>query len=408
MNIQEIYKNNKNNFLYYNNNKVEDNRKEVLSKFDIKNFDKKNNESLKNINLKKFFEFNYKYNNSTEPALTKKNSDGSYSIDLINGQCENFNDENIKIYNLTSNNHYEYFNNKLSDKDDFFIDLNSLFLNSGFKLEIKKNKSVKIKISNIVSEESLTVFQRNYLDCDYNTNVSLVEEYENKNEAINNVYNIIDLKENSSLDHTIIQDNTLDHSLILSTFTTCEKKALYKQRVYNFSDGYVRNFHYSDLNNINSEVDLQGYFFLKDFNTTNNKTFVSHLAEDCKSSQVYKGILNNNSKATYFSNTYVDSIAQKTEGYQLSKGILLSDSSSYFSKPELKIYADDVKCSHGSTIGPIDENAIFYLRSRGMSKNTATKMLVSSFINEDLNSIKDNNISEIIQKKLIRYLSQIK
>ena len=408
MNIQEIYKNNKNNFLYYNNNKVEDNRKEVLSKLDIKNFDKKNNESLKNINLKKFFEFNYKYNNSTEPALTKKNSDGSYSIDLINGQCENFNDENIKIYNLTSNNHYEYFNNKLSDKDDFFIDLNSLFLNSGFKLEIKKNKSVKIKISNIVSEESLTVFQRNYLDCDYNTNVSLVEEYENKNEAINNVYNIIDLKENSSLDHTIIQDNTLDHSLILSTFTTCEKKALYKQRVYNFSDGYVRNFHYSDLNNINSEVDLQGYFFLKDFNTTNNKTFVSHLAEDCKSSQVYKGILNNNSKATYFSNTYVDSIAQKTEGYQLSKGILLSDSSSYFSKPELKIYADDVKCSHGSTIGPIDENAIFYLRSRGMSKNTATKMLVSSFINEDLNSIEDDNISEIIQKKLTRYLSQIK
>ncbi len=408
MNIQEIYKNNKNNFLYYNNNKVEDNRKEVLSKFDIKNFDKKNNESLKNINLKKFFEFNYKYNNSTEPALTKKNSDGSYSIDLINGQCENFNDENIKIYNLTSNNHYEYFNNKLSDKDDFFIDLNSLFLNSGFKLEIKKNKSVKIKISNIVSEESLTVFQRNYLDCDYNTNVSLVEEYENKNEAINNVYNIIDLKENSSLDHTIIQDNTLDHSLILSTFTTCEKKALYKQRVYNFSDGYVRNFHYSDLKNINSEVDLQGYFFLKDFNTTNNKTFVSHLAEDCKSSQVYKGILNNNSKATYFSNTYVDSIAQKTEGYQLSKGILLSDSSSYFSKPELKIYADDVKCSHGSTIGPIDENAIFYLRSRGMSKNTATKMLVSSFINEDLNSIEDDNISEIIQKKLTRYLSQIK
>jgi len=119
-------------------------------------------------------------------------------------------------------------------------------------------------------------------------------------------------------------------------------------------------------------------------------------------------ILNDNSKATYFSNTYVDSVAQKTEGYQLSKGILLSENAHYFSKPELKIYADDVKCSHGSTIGPIDENAIFYLRSRGMSKNAATKMLVSSFINEDLNSIEDDNISEIIEKKLIRYLSQVK
>ena len=86
---------------------------------------------------------------------------------------------------------------------------------------------------------------------------------------------------------------------------------------------------------------------------------LSHLAEDCKSNQVYKGILNDNSKATYFSNTYVDQVAQKTEGISLSKGILLSENASYFSKPELKIYADDVKCSHGSTIGPIDENAIF-------------------------------------------------
>ena len=402
MNIQETYKENKKNFLFFENRKIEDYRQKVLSRFDEKN------ESLKNISLKKFFNFRYKYNFPENQSLTKKNKDGSYSIVLVNGQCEKFNDENIKIYNLISNDFNDYFKNKLSDKNDFFIDLNSLFLNSGFKLEIKKNKKVKIKISNIISEDSLTVFQRNYLICGEASSVELIEEYENKNESINNVYNIFDLKNNSKFTHTIIQDNTLNHSLILSTYTTCEEKAFYKQRVYNFSDGYVRNFHYSDLKEENSEVDYQGYFFLNGDNTSNNKTFVSHLAEDCKSNQVYKGILNDNSKATYFSNTYVDSLAQKTEGYQLSKGILLSENASYFSKPELKIYADDVKCSHGSTIGPIDVNAIYYLRSRGMSKNTATKMLVSSFINEDLNSIKDNHISEIIEKKLIRYLSKVK
>ena len=139
-----------------------------------------------------------------------------------------------------------------------------------------------------------------------------------------------------------------------------------------------------------------------------DRTFVKHLAEDCKSNQVYKGILNDRSKATYFSNTHVDQVAQKTEGYQLSKGILLSDNASYFSKPELKIYADDVKCSHGSTIGPIDENAIFYLRSRGMSKIAATKILISSFINEELSSIDNEQMSEVIQKKLVRYLSKVK
>ncbi len=408
MNIQEIYKKNSKQLLFSGNEKVLNHKNNVLSRFKETNFDKKNNESLKNISLKKFFNFNYKYNLPEDPSLTKKSKDGSYSIVLVNGQCEKFNDENINLQNISEHNYNDYLNNKLSDKKDFFIDLNSLFLNSGFKLEIKNDKKVKIKITNIVSEENLTVFQRNFIVSNEKSNVELIEEYENKNEAINNVYNIFNIKKGSIFNHTIIQDNTFDHDLILSSFTTCEEKSFYKQRSYNFSDGYVRNFHFSDLIEINSEADLQGYFFLKSKNYSNNKTYISHLAEDCKSNQVYKGILNDSSKATYYSNTYVDSIAQKTEGYQLSKGILLSEDASYFSKPELKIYADDVKCSHGSTIGPIDENAIFYLRSRGMSKNSATKMLVSSFINEDLSSIEDDNISDIIEKKLIRYLSQVK
>ena len=408
MNIQETYKKNRKNLLFFDNENIEKYKLALLSRFNDNKFDKKNNESLKNISLKKFFDFRYKYNLPEDPSLTKLNKDGQYTIVLVNGQCEKFSDENISIQNINSKNFNDYLNNELSTKNDFFIDLNSIFLNSGFKLEIKKNKNVRIKIINIVSEEGLTLFQRNYITCNAKSNVELIEEYENKNKAINNVFNIFNIEKDSKFNHIIIQDNMEDHNLILSTFTTCNEKALYKQRVYNFSDGYVRNFHFSDLLELNSEVDLQGYFFLKGSNSANNKTFVSHCAEDCKSNQVYKGILNDNSKATYFSNTHVDSIAQKTEGYQLSKGILLSENASYFSKPELKIYADDVKCSHGSTIGPIDENSIFYLRSRGMSKNSAIKMLVSSFINEDLSSIENEYVSGIIEKKLIRYLSQVK
>jgi len=221
---------------------------------------------------------------------------------------------------------------------------------------------------------------------------------------------IQELEDGSKLEIWNLRRDRFDsnHNLIITTHSSCKKDSTYVQKVYNFSEGYVRNFHYSELIEANSEVDLQGIFFLKDNNTSNNKTFVKHLAEDCKSNQVYKGILNDRSKATYFSNTHVDQVAQKTEGYQLSKGILLSDNASYFSKPELKIYADDVKCSHGSTIGPIDENAIFYLRSRGISKIAATKILISSFINEELSSIDTQQMSEIIQKKLVRYLSKVK
>ena len=144
---------------------------------------------------------------------------------------------------------------------------------------------------------------------------------------------------------------------------------------------------------------MKNEMLLLNYDWKNCLELENDLAENCKSNQVYKGILNDRSKATYFSNTHVDQVAQKTEGYQLSKGILLSDNASYFSKPELKIYADDVKCSHGSTIGPIDENAIFYLRSRGMSKIAAIKILISSFINEELSSIDNEQMSETIQKK---------
>ena len=100
-----------------------------------------------------------------------------------------------------------------------------------------------------------------------------------------------------------------------------------------------------------------------------NKTHINHRVPNCVSSQRYKGILTDQAKASYLSKTFVNKVAQKTEAYQLSKGILLSDNSYFHSKPELRIFADDVKCSHGSTIGPIDGELLFYLRSRGLSKN---------------------------------------
>ena len=88
----------------------------------------------------------------------------------------------------------------------------------------------------------MTIFQRNYIICNEKSKVELIEEYENKNQAINNVYSIFEVKNGSSFNHTIIQDNTQNHDLILSTFTTCEDESFYKQKIYNFSEGYVRNF----------------------------------------------------------------------------------------------------------------------------------------------------------------------
>jgi len=408
MSILETYENNKKNIFFSENIEILNHRKDLLNIFETDKFDKKNNESLKNINLKNFFDFDYKYVVSEEDSVINNNQDSKYSILSVNGNCSKYKDNKIEITKISEEDYNDFSDHNTIETNDHFVNLNSLFLNSGFKIIIKKNTIIKIKISNIVTENDLTIFQKNKIICEEGSSLTLIEEYENKNSSMSNILNVIKLEKNSSLKHFILQDNSFNHKLIITSHSSCKKDSNYKQRVYNFSDGYVRNFHFSDLIETNSEADLQGIFFLKDKNTSNNKTSVKHLAEDCKSNQVYKGILNDDAKATYFSNTHVDQIAQKTEGYQLSKGILLSDNASYFSKPELKIYADDVKCSHGSTIGPIDENAIFYLRSRGISKNAASKILISSFINEELNSINDEQVLDLIQKKLISYLSQIK
>jgi len=408
MNIQDNYLNNRKNIFFSQNKDIQNHREKLINIFKNDRFDRKNNESLKNINLKNFIDFKYKYLISEETSVINNNQENFYSIVSVNGQCSSFKDDKIEITKILDEDYNDFSENNTIEKNDHFVNLNSLFLNSGFKIIIKNNNNVKIKISNIVTDDYLTIFQKNNIICEEGSSLSLIEEYENKNNSTSNILNVIKLEKNSQLNHFLIQDNSSNHNLIITSHSSCKKDSTYTQKVYNFSEGYVRNFHYSELIETNSEADLQGIFFLKDNNTSNNKTFVKHLAEDCKSNQIYKGILNDRAKATYFSNTYVDQAAQKTEGYQLSKGILLSDNASYFSKPELKIYADDVKCSHGSTIGPIDENAIYYLRSRGMSKIAATKILISSFINEELSSIDNQHMSEIIQKKLVRYLSKVK
>ena len=224
--------------------------------------------------------------------------------------------------------------------------------------------------------------------------------------TINNINYNIQTDQGSTVQHNIFQNFSNSNKLYLTSNTVCEKNSSFSQNTFNFSKGFVRNFHYAKLNGEASKVSLNGCFFLKDKNICSNKTHIIHNADNCESNQTYKGILNDYAKANYFSNTFVSQNAQKTQGYQLSKGILLTNNCSFFSKPELRIFADDVKCSHGSTIGPVDESALYYLRSRGINKNEAMKMIIASFIEEDLQNL-NKNIAERINFNLSDYLNNL-
>ena len=158
---------------------------------------------------------------------------------------------------------------------------------------------------------------------------------------------------------------------------------------------------------INADANLEGVFFGTGNQIIDNKTVIKHLQASCTSNQKYKGVLTDHAKASYLSKTFVDQIAQKTEAYQLSKGILLSENSYFHSKPELKIFADDVKCSHGSTIGPFDQDLMFYLRSRGIAKNKATSLLINSFFEDILSSIDEKIYLDLVKETTNKLLDSI-
>ncbi len=127
---------------------------------------------------------------------------------------------------------------------------------------------------------------------------------------------------------------------------------------------------------------------------------MNHVAPSCKSYQKVKKVLSSDGKGVYQGKIYVKDIAQKTNAYQLSKALLLSDSSEFNSKPELEIYADDVKCSHGATSGSVDEDSIYYLMTRGLSRKEAVKLLIDGFLNEVVDMIKSNSVKEFVKSKL--------
>ena len=130
------------------------------------------------------------------------------------------------------------------------------------------------------------------------------------------------------------------------------------------------------------------------------KTRINHLAPNCRSYQKVKKVLNSESKGIYQGKIYVKDIAQKTNAYQLSKALLINDNAEFNSKPELEIYADDVKCTHGSTSGNIDEDSLYYLMSRGLNREDSIKLLIKGFLNDIVESIKSHSIKSFVEKKL--------
>ena len=388
MNLQETYNKYKSTLFGFDSKYLSDLRHDLINNFDLNPKKLKNNESTKHFDIKILNDFVY------SPL-----SSNYFHPDIIFNKNFEYNISNKKESILENLKKY-----KNAFENDYIVNLNTILQNSGFILEIEKNQKDKFFINNKINE-NCSVFSKNFINVGENNDIQIIERYNNSHLSNMNIINYFDIQENSKICHLIIEENNKESDLQFTSYVNCHKGAEYTQIIFNVSDSSVRNHTYVNLLEQNARGDLQGIFLANGKQIIDNKTVVNHYFPNCSSDQKYKGILTDHSKASYLSKTFVDNEAQKTEAYQLSKGILLSEDSYFHSKPELKIYADDVKCSHGSTIGPFDENILYYCRSRGIPKDVSTSLLINSFFSDILNNIDEKESITLINDLINKWLS---
>ena len=410
-NLKKVYDLNSKYILGGNNKFLKNLREDLIENFVFDNNLNKNNESIKHIDPRVLNELNFNTNNQvlnyeflnddkSESSLVVKNG-SHFSLMNIDKKKAIFDTINSNLDFLVT----KLENNKNHFKDDYIVNLNSIFLNSGFHLRLKKNNNLELSLVHTNDQYNNTIYAKNFFHIEKNSKLVLIEKFSNKTKSNSNIINYFELDEGSEVTHLVVQNNIDSSNLQFTSHANCHKNAKFNQLIFNCSDTSLRNHHYASLIGQNSEANLKGIFFARKNQIIDNKTEISHLDHSCISNQTYKGILTDKSKASYLSKTFVDKKAQKTDGYQLSKGILLSDDAYFFSKPELRIYADDVKCSHGSTIGPFNYEEIFYLRSRGLSEKKAKSLLIKSFCQDLLTSIKKDKYLIGINQLVDNWLS---
>ena len=355
----------------------------------------------KNIGELSFFN-DYSISNKIDPSVFVDGLEHNKII-FINGRIEkiDFNYEeknNIEIKDETGSE--IKFDNKNS-----LIDLNNAFTNKALKIVIKENYSLKkpLIIYHLTNEKikSKNINLRLDFELKQNSSLRLIDYFTDRSDKnfLNILYNF-DLKKDSVLKNYKLDKFKNDN--LKYSFNNIEQETNSVSEIFILSAGsnFFKNEVNCNLRGQYSSTFVNGVFSLKENQQHEIRTIINHLVENTKSYQLIKSVLGKNSKAAYQGKIFVKSIAQKTDGYQLSKAILLDETSEFNVKPELEIYADDVKCSHGSASGSLNENSIFYLMSRGLSYKQSKELLINGFLLDVVEKITDSEIKNLIKNMI--------
>ena len=390
-------------------------RKKNLELFYQTGFPNKKDEDWKFSDLNSIIgnNFNKIVNNDFLPGETEfkiiEEFEHNY-ISLLNGKLIS-KDFSYEEKNKILIDNYNYKNELSLDSKNSLYFLNNALATGGFSLEIVKNYKLKKPLviynnfSNSLKEK--IVNYKNSIIVNENSELNLIN-YINNSSKENFMVNIIEnikIKKNSKLKNILVNSSKCNCYFYKYLKSDLEKNSTFEN--YLLPSGF--KFNKLDIEiNLNEENSNSSVFSA--LNLMNNehqeiKTRINHNTPNCSSYQKVKNVLNDESKGVYQGKIFVKNIAQKTDAYQLSKALILNDAAEFDAKPELEIYADDVKCSHGSTSGSIDLNSIHYLKSRGISEKEAYQMLINGFLSETLEKLSEGKIKYFLKEKLERQIN---
>ena len=402
-------------------------RSEAIKTFEEKGFPNKKDEAWKYTSLNKLLKEDYTIFSNKEKTLAYRDIKkyflheiDSYKIIFVDGKYSSHlsetTHEGIDVclmsaaltkpkYRLAIENYFD----KATTKDSF-DSLNTAFSKEGAFIHIPKNKLVEkpIQILNFSTgkEDAQLIQPRNLIIVGENSHVQIFERHQSltKNPVLTNVVTEIFASKRAIVDYYKIQNDKPQASLIDNTFVKQKQQSVVSVHTFSFGGKLIRNNLNFFQNGEQIDSTLKGITIIGDKQHVDHNTLVHHIVPNCESHQDYKGIFGDNATGVFNGKVIVEKEAQKTNAFQANNNLLLNDKATINTKPQLEIFADDVKCSHGCTIGQLDDNALFYLKTRGIPDKEARALLMYAFANNVLESVKipelKRRVNNIIAEKL--------
>ena len=409
---------------------LHDVRVQALKNFENKGFPTKKEEAWKytslNAILKNDFSVFPKQENAIEFKEVKKyflHEIDTYKVVFIDGVFSSFlsstTHDGIDVclmssalnkpkYKMVIDNYF----NQIASKDESLTSLNTAFANEGAYINIPKSKvadkPIEIMYFSTGKEAALLVQPRNLIIVGENSHVQIIERHQslNENAVLTNSVTEIFAQKRAIVDYYKIQNDNLEANLIDNTYVSQKMESTVSVNTFSFGGNLTRNnlnfYHYGER--IVSH--LNGITIIGDNQHVDHYTLVRHEKPNCESHQDYKGIFTDRSTGVFNGKIFVEKEAQKTNAFQKSNNILLSEKATINAKPQLEIFADDVKCAHGATVGQLEDDELFYLASRGISPERARALLTFGFAGEVIDRIRIDSLRERLNREVLSKLHQ--